>query len=220
MYHGTYLSRGKQALSKRPRWRIAALAGVAAFIVMGGVATASTVVTGSGKQAADVKTITVAADGSGDVTTVQAAIDKVPVNNTQPVTIAIKKGIYRGVFTIPSTKPYVTLKGLGTTASDVVLAENHSADSKKPDGTPYGTFDSATALVDGHDFAASNLTISNDYDYTSRPSQAVALKLDADRAVLTNVRILGHQDTLLVNNDARAYFLKSSIEGTVDFIFG
>ncbi|WP_427924175.1 pectinesterase family protein [Streptomyces sp. cg40] len=165
-------------------------------------------------------TITVAADGSGNVTTVQAAIDKVPANNTKPVTIAVKKGTYRGVFTIPSNKPYVTLKGLGTSASDVVLVENHGASTKKSDGTTYGTFGSATAFVDGHDFSASNLTISNDYDYTASPSQAVALSLSADRATLTDVRLLGHQDTLLVNDSARAYFLKSYVEGTVDFIFG
>ncbi|MFG2940355.1 pectinesterase family protein [Streptomyces sp. NPDC048282] len=167
-------------------------------------------------------TITVAADGSGDVKTVQAAIDKVPANNTKPVTIAVKKGIYRGVFTIPSNKPYVTLKGLGAAASDVVLVENHGASTKKADGTTYGTFGSATAFVDGHDFTASNLTISNDLGAggTTAVSQAVALNLSADRAVLTNVRILGLQDTLLVNDSARAYFQKSYVAGTVDFIFG
>ncbi|MDX3748759.1 pectinesterase family protein [Streptomyces sp. AK08-02] len=166
-------------------------------------------------------TITVAADGSGDATTVQAAIDKVPVNNTKPVTVAIKKGTYRGVFTVPGNKPFVTLKGLGSAASDVVLVQNHGAGTKKADGTTYGTSGSATAFVDGHDFSASNLTFSNDFDTgTNSTGQAVALSLSADRAVLTNVRILGHQDTLLVNNSARAYFLKSYVEGTVDFIFG
>ncbi|MGW2519949.1 pectinesterase family protein [Streptomyces sp. NPDC001617] len=175
----------------------------------------------SGTSGTSGTTITVAADGSGDVKTVQAAIDKVPVNNTKPVTVAIKKGTYRGVFTVPGNKPYVTLKGLGSAASDVVLVENHGAGTKKADGTTYGTSGSATAFVDGHDFSASNLTISNDYDTgTNSTGQAVALSLSADRAVLTNVRILGHQDTLLVNNSARAYFLKSYVEGTVDFIFG
>ncbi|MEU9407445.1 pectinesterase family protein [Streptomyces sp. NPDC048281] len=167
------------------------------------------------------RTVTVAADGSGDVTTVQAAIDKVPANNTTPVTIAVKKGTYRGVFTVPADKPYVTLKGLGSAASDVVLVQNHGAGTKKADGTTYGTSGSATAFVDGHDFAASNLTISNDYDTgTVGTGQAVALSLSADRAVLTNVRILGHQDTLLLNDSARAYFQKSYVAGTVDFVFG
>ncbi|MET7697587.1 pectinesterase family protein [Streptomyces sp. NPDC005485] len=167
------------------------------------------------------KTITVAADGTGDARTVQAAIDKVPANNTKPVTIAVKKGTYRGVFTVPADKPYVTLKGLGSAPSDVVLVENHPADAKKPDGTPYGTNGSATAFVSGHDFSASNLTLSNDYDKgTVGTSQAVALSLSSDRAVFTNVRILGHQDTLLLNESARAYFLKSYVSGTVDFVFG
>lgn len=166
------------------------------------------------------RTVTVAADGSGDVSTVQAAIDRVPVNNTEPVTVAVKKGTYRGVVTIPSTKPYVTLKGLGAAPSDVVIVENHSAGTTKPDGTTYGTFGSATAFIGGHDFSASNLTLSNDYDYAAKPSQAVALSLSADRSVFTDVRILGHQDTLLVDDSARSYFQKSYVEGTVDFIFG
>nr|WP_208329494.1 pectinesterase family protein [Streptomyces sp. 846.5] len=165
-------------------------------------------------------TITVAADGSGDVRTVQAAIDRVPVNNTKPVTIAIRKGTYRGVVSIPSSKPYVTLKGLGATSADVVIVDNISAGTLKADGTTYGTFGSATAFIDGHDFSASNLTISNDYDYAASPSQALALSLSADRAVFSNVRLLGHQDTLLVNDSARAYFVQSYVEGTVDFIFG
>src|SRR5207253_2850195 len=46
------------------------------------------------------------------------------------------------------------------------------------------------------------------------------LNLNADRAVFTNVRLLGNQDTFLVNDSARTYFSKSYIEGDVDFVFG
>ena len=166
------------------------------------------------------KTITVAADGSGNVTTVQAAIDEVPANNTEPVTIAIKPGTYRGVVTVPSDKPHITLEGLGTTSSAVVIVQNHGASTLQPNGTPYGTFGSSTAFIDAPDFSASNLTFSNDYVYAASPSQAIAVSLSGDRATFTNVRLLGHQDTLFVNNSARAYFLKSYVAGTVDFIFG
>ena len=38
--------------------------------------------------------VTVAADGSGDVRTVQAAIDKVPANNKRRFVIRIKAGTY------------------------------------------------------------------------------------------------------------------------------
>ena len=158
---------------------------------------------------------TVGKDGSGKYTTVQAAIDAVPANNTSRVTITIAPGTYREVVRVPSNKPYVTLQGLGTSASQTVLVYNNSANSS-------GTSGSASVFVDGHDFIASNLTISNDFDESTVTSgaQAVALALNADRAVFSNVRLLGDQDTFLVNDSTRAFFTNCYVEGTVDFIFG
>jgi pectin methylesterase-like acyl-CoA thioesterase len=146
---------------------------------------------------------------------VQAAIDAVGTGNASRVTITIKPGTYREIVTVPATKPYVTLRGTGDSPDDVLIVNNHSA-------ATHGTFNSATAFVHGHDFVAENLTIGNDLDESTVTSgaQALALHLNADRAVLRNVRLLGDQDTLLVNDAARAYFTGSYIEGTVDFIFG
>ncbi|MGC5412929.1 pectinesterase family protein, partial [Streptomyces sp. DT225] len=64
--------------------------------------------------------------------------------------------------------------------------------------------------------------MSNDFDESSASSghQALAMSLNSDRSVLDNVRLLGDQDTLLVNNSARSYAVNSYVEGTVDFIFG
>jgi pectin methylesterase-like acyl-CoA thioesterase len=72
------------------------------------------------------------------------------------------------------------------------------------------------------------LTIENSFDeaaYTYSAEQAVALKTTGDRLVFDNVRVLGNQDTLLVDSPdapvvARSYFVNSYIEGDVDFIFG
>ncbi|MFE0591569.1 pectinesterase family protein [Micromonospora echinospora] len=160
-------------------------------------------------------TPTVAADGSGQYRTVQAAIDAVPTNNTQRVTITIKPGTYRQVVRVPANKPHITLRGLGAGPSNTVLVFNNSANS-------HGTSGSASMFVDGANFVAENLTISNDFDENSTSSghQAVALHLNADRAVLRNVRLLGDQDTFLVNDRTRAYMVNSYVEGTVDFIFG
>ncbi|MCP2322126.1 pectinesterase [Hamadaea flava] len=160
-------------------------------------------------------TPTVASDGTGKYRTVQAAVDAVPVNNTSRVVITIKAGTYREIVTVPANKPYITLQGLGSSASNTVIVNNHYAGA-------YGTSGSATVFAYGHDFIATNLTISNDFDESSVTSgqQAVALHLNADRAVLTNVRLLGDQDTFLVNDATRAYVKNSYIEGTVDFIFG
>ena len=92
-----------------------------------------------------------------------------------------------------------------------MIVNNHS------NASDYGTSGSATVFVNGHDFIATNLTFSNDY---GEGSQAVAANVNADRAVFNNVRFLGDQDTLLVNDSARAYIVNSYVEGTVDFIFG
>jgi pectin methylesterase-like acyl-CoA thioesterase len=155
-------------------------------------------------------TLTVAADGTATYKTVQAAVDAVPTSNTSRVTITIKAGTYREIVTIPSTKPYVTLQGLGSSASKTVIVNNHS------NAAGYGTSGSATVFVNSHDVTATNLTISNDY---GTGSQAVAANVTGDRAMFNNVRFLGNQDTLYVKSK-RQYYVNSYIEGTVDFIFG
>ena|GEM_PF-1574812 len=168
--------------------------------------------------------IVVAADGSGQHTTVQAAVNAAPSNSGAQVTIAIRPGSYRGVVSIPSNKTNLHLQGLGTGPSEVVIVENHSAGTTRPDGGTYGTVGSATMTVAGSGFTATNLTIANDFDEAANASQpghqAVALHLNADRSVLRDVRLLGDQDTFLVGGNARSYVRNSYVEGTVDFIFG
>src|SRR5262245_7040922 len=57
------------------------------------------------------KKITVAADGSGNYKTVQSALDAVPKNNKQPLTIFIKNGVYKEKLHLDSSKNFVTLIG-------------------------------------------------------------------------------------------------------------
>jgi pectin methylesterase-like acyl-CoA thioesterase len=177
-----------------------------AFTLVGGGSTSPTSPTGP---------TTVAADGSGTYRTVQAAIDAVPANNPSRVTITIKPGTYREVITVPATKPFITLQGTGSSASNVVIVYNN-------DAAHAGTAGSATAFLNGHDFTAKNLTFANDFDEssTAEGGQALAVSANADRATFSNVRFLGDQDTLLVNDAARMYVTNSYVEGTVDFIFG
>ncbi|BBH66420.1 hypothetical protein ACTI_31050 [Actinoplanes sp. OR16] len=171
-----------------------------AFNLVGGAATT----------APTTGTFTVAADGTGKYKTVQAAIDAVAANNTSRQTITIKPGTYREIVTVPSNKPFITLKGGGDSADDVVIVNNRSS------AGGYGTSGSATFFANGKETNAANLTISNDY---GEGSQAVAANLNADKLVFDNVRFLGAQDTLLVNS-GRSYIKNSYVEGTVDFIFG
>ncbi|MCZ2835966.1 pectinesterase family protein [Modestobacter sp. VKM Ac-2985] len=170
----------------------------------------------------------VAQDGSGDFTTVQAAVDAAGAGTTgDPVVIAIKPGTYRELVSIP--KNDVSLLGTTGTATDVVLSYDNAAGTINPaTGSAYGTGNSQSVLVKGNDVTVSDLTIENAFDEaaaTFNDKQAVALNTTGDRLVFDNVRLLGNQDTLLVNSGdanrvARSYFVDSYVEGDVDFVFG
>jgi len=146
---------------------------------------------------------------------VQAAVEALPESGG---TIEIHTGTYREKLVI--AKPNVTLKGLGKHPQDVVLVWG---DSNKSAG---GTGKSASVWASGDGFEAHNLTIQNDYHLNNTErSQAVALRLTADRAVLTHGRLLGAQDTLYAasknpDSPSRQYFRDCYVEGHVDFIFG
>ncbi|MFF1251756.1 pectinesterase family protein [Pseudarthrobacter sp. NPDC058329] len=162
--------------------------------------------------------------------TVQSAVDSVPPGRPQRTVIRISPGTYREAVRVPADKPRISFIGQGGRPEDVVLVFNNASGTPKPDGNGnFGTSGSASVRIDGPDFVARNLTISNDFDEAAnqgmKDRQAVALHITADRSVLAGVRVLGNQDTLLVNSpgagvQARFYFDNCYVEGDVDFIFG
>ncbi|MGW1062221.1 pectinesterase family protein [Micromonospora rubida] len=170
----------------------------------------------------------VARDGSGDFTSVQAAVNAVPSGNSSRHTITIRPGTYRELVTIPADRPYVSLVGSTGNAGDVVITYDNASGTPKPEGGTYGTSGSASVTIDGHDFTAKHLTFSNSFDEAAHDysaEQAVAVLTRADRLVFDNVRFLGNQDTLYHNSAnsgtiGRAYFRNCHVEGDVDFIFG
>lgn len=190
---------------------------------IGTTATASTT-------AAAATTLTVAKDGSGQYSTVQAAVNAVPANNPSRVVIQVKPGTYRELVKVPSNKPHVTIQGTGASRNDTVIVYNNASGTPKPDGSgTYGTGGSATVAVEADDFQARNLTISNDFDEKANQNlsghQAVALRTSADKVFLDGIIVTGDQDTLLVDTAAkdrlgRVYVKNSYVVGNVDFIFG
>jgi pectinesterase len=70
--------------------------------------------------------------------------------------------------------------------------------------------------VGANDFHAENISFENSF---GQGAQAVALLVEADRAVFRNCRFLGWQDTLYAKS-GRQYYKDCYIEGHVDFIFG
>ena len=161
--------------------------------------------------------IIVAKDGSGNYTTVQAALDAIPFNNKKPVTIFIKNGVYKEKLHLDSSKIFVTI--IGEDKFNTILTYDDHTGKVSPKGDTINTRTSASFLVKADNFTAKNITFQNDAGFSA--GQAVGLESDGDKASYFNCRIVGNQDILFTNNDkSRQYFYNCYVEGTTDFIFG
>jgi pectinesterase len=154
---------------------------------------------------------TVAKDGSGDYKYIQDAIDAMRVFPLARITLYIKNGVYNEKIELPATNTDVTF--IGESVEKTIIAFNDYSGRGK-----LNTFNSFTAKISGNRFVAENITFAN----TAGPvGQAVALYVDADKAVFKNCRFLGNQDTIYAGGESsRQYFTNCYIEGTTDFIFG
>ena len=153
------------------------------------------------------------ADGSGTQTNLQAAINAAPDNGTNVFSILIKPGIYQGQFILPKGKNHLKFVGEETT-NTILTGSLNQNESPSPDGRP--VYNNASTVILGDDFHAENITFQNT---SGDHGQALALRADGDREIFNNCRLLGWQDTLLVNN-GRYYFTNCYVEGRVDFIYG
>ena len=190
--------------------------------------------------------ITVALDGSGQYTSLQAAIDALPVEGSEEDrTVFIRKGVYRERVIVH--KNHVRI--VGEDAEETVLTWSSFALQIHPDGTERTTFRSWTMMVCADDVTVENLTVRNDAGDGTVVGQAVAVYAAGDRDVWKNCRMIAHQDTLycgplripdvvddlgsrvgcaeqvpLVQDGhpsrSRQYFERCYIQGDVDFIFG
>jgi pectinesterase len=170
--------------------------------------------------------VIVAADGSGQYTSLQEAISLAPMQ-TDPATprwvVFVKAGTYRERVYVQRERGNIHV--IGEDREKTVVVYNQHANVLGSDGKPIGTFRTPTVHVDGDDMIWENLTIANDAGESGKivdglkVAQALALRADGDRLEFRRVRFLGWQDTILVNR-GRHYFTDCYIEGSVDFIFG
>jgi pectinesterase len=157
----------------------------------------------------------VAADGNAPFKTVQAAIMAVPSGSrVNPVVIHIKPGTYKELIYIQREKNFFRL--VGENPTNTILTFNLYAGITNADGQPIGTFKTPSTTIDADDFMAENLTFENS---AGPVGQALAIRVDGDRAVFRDCRFLGWQDTMLLNR-GRQYFENCYIAGQTDFIFG
>jgi pectinesterase len=168
------------------------------------------------KYAADVSgsDATVAADGSAQFTTVQAAVDAAPAGCHVPYTIHIAPGKYKEVITVSVDKPF--LRFVGDDADKTILTYDNFADMPGPDGKKLGTRNTASTYLKADDFVAEKIAFEHTHGLGS---QALAVSITGDRCAFRHCRFLGWQDTVLIDN-GRQYFESCYINGHVDFIFG
>lgn len=195
-------------------------------------------------------TFRVAADGTADYKTVQAAVDHIPATGG---IVLIAPGTYREQVVI--NQSHVTLKGTGPDPASTIIVDDTSQ------GTRGAKPSYAAVHVLGDDFRAENITFQNDFNRTheqvSQGSQAQALNMEGDRNILDRVHILANQDTLYIGargcgqagslrmpppsstsfppgtqpapvtpraacvpTPTRSYFTHCVVAGNVDFIYG
>lgn len=158
--------------------------------------------------------ITVALDGSGDYTSIQTALDNTKSFPDQPVTVFVKKGIYREKVRVYPWNTQLTL--LGEDRDSTIITYGDYFD--RIDRGRNSTFHTYTLSVEADDFTAKNLTIINS---AGPVGQAIALSVSGDRCRFEHCNVMGHQDTLYCTGEGhRQYFKDCHIEGTTDFIFG
>lgn len=167
--------------------------------------------------------ITVAADGTGDFNTVQAAFDAIPAANTAPVTVSVKDGTYPEILCLLQ-KHNVTLTGQSR-AGTVIQYPNNA--TLNPLGSPYHRSTVVARYCTGT--RITKLTLKN--TTPKGGTQAEALVLDGvqtatnlpgspsqSQGVVYDVSLYSLQDTLQING--QAFVDHSYIEGDVDFLWG
>ena len=156
--------------------------------------------------------VVVAQDGSGNYTSLQAAINAAPSNRTTPYRILVRKGKYIEKVTIPASKPFLYVIGEGI--NEVVFSWDDYA------GKP-GVTEIATITINSNDCVFMNMTIENSWGRKADGPQALAVKATGDRIIFKNCKMVSGQDTVMAHgNGKRQYFRNCYIDGNTDYIYG
>ncbi|KAF8780614.1 hypothetical protein HU200_001214 [Digitaria exilis] len=151
----------------------------------------------------------VALDGSGNYSSINAAIAAAPSASSKPHVVYIKAGLYNEFVEI--NKSNITLVGEGADKT-VISGSRCNADGHE-------TADTAVVRVYASDFIAKGLCIENTSGPRVKDGQAVALLNNSDRSALFHCTLRGFQDTLCALA-GKQFYRECRISGTVDFIFG
>ena len=134
----------------------------------------------------------IAKDGSGDFTSIQAAIDAVPMGNRAPTILLVRMDTYEERVIVNKDN----LRIIGEARDRTIITHSGCAMDLDENGNAKGTFLSYTFLVTGNNVEVENITIRNDAGDGRKVGQAVAVYAAGDRGMWRNVRMIASQDTL------------------------
>lgn len=159
--------------------------------------------------------ITVSQSGSGDHSTVQAAVDSLDESATDVQCIFIESGTYEEQVLV-SERAASQFNIYGYTEDDTSFAGNTVTivyNLSQNDGL--NNDETGTLRVKTPNFRLYNVNVENSY---GEGSQAVALSAYSDSGFYGSL-FRGYQDTVLANEGYQVY-LDTQIIGATDFIFG
>jgi len=166
---------------------------------------------------ADSATYIVTADGSGDFSTVQGAIDFIPDENPVQKTIFIKSGIYEEIIFFRE-KENLTILGEDRDKVEIQYANNgvfnYKNISPEP-GISLHNIRAVFAMNNSTDIKLINFTV---HSLGEPPAQAEGLLTKGDRIQVHNVTILGSGDALQATGII--YMSQTSLEGFGDNVLG
>ncbi len=157
--------------------------------------------------------LVVAADGSGDFKTIQAAVASIPKTNAERVVVFIKNGTYHEKIRVDAS--FVTLRGQSRKGTRIEFPQLDEDFTRNPD--PIGR--AVINLNQANDFVLENLTAENTAGVIG--PHAFTILGTGDRAVVVNCDVLSHgADTVSFwrGDRGRCYQANCRLEGSVDFV--
>ena len=157
--------------------------------------------------------LVVAADGSGDFKTIQAAVASVSSTNRERTVIFIKDGRYPEKIRVDA--PCVTLRGQSRQGTRIEFAQLNDDFTNAPD-------DLGRAVINinrADDFVLENLTVENTAGVVG--PHAFTVYGTGDRTVIADCDVLSHgADTLSLwlGERGRYYHARCNLRGSVDFV--
>jgi pectinesterase len=155
----------------------------------------------------------VAADGSGDFKTIQAAVASIPKTSTERMVVFIKNGTYHEKIRVDAS--FVTLRGQSRKGTRIEFPQLDEAFTKNPDALGRAVIN----LSQANDFVLENLTAENTAGIIG--PHAFTVLGTGDRAVIVDCDVLSHgADTVSFwrGDRGRCYQANCRLEGSVDFV--